>query len=122
MSITQLDTELSDAELNDLVTFLAALEGEFPEITRPRLPSRPGWSVLDNEAPVAQPEAVGGQRAARAATLPGPFVGRTGRHKQVFRIDNDESSRILGSDVVLTRVSVSDRCELESESPPGRFA
>lgn len=57
MSVTQLDTELSDSELDDLVAFLAALESEFPEITMPRIPSRSGWSVLDNGAPGAEPEA-----------------------------------------------------------------
>ncbi|MCA9123990.1 MAG: DUF3365 domain-containing protein [Planctomycetaceae bacterium] len=47
MGVTQLDTELSSAELDELVAFLSALEGEFPVITLPRIPSRPGNSVLE---------------------------------------------------------------------------
>ncbi len=47
MSVVQLDTELSSAELDDLVAFLSALEGEFPAIMLPRIPSWPGNSVLE---------------------------------------------------------------------------
>lgn len=46
MGITQLGTELSDEEIDEIVAFLTALEGEFPELTLPRLPSRPGKSIL----------------------------------------------------------------------------
>lgn len=51
MSVTQLDTELSDEEVDDLVAFLSALEGEFPAITFPRLPSRSGHSILEDQQP-----------------------------------------------------------------------
>lgn len=54
MASTQLDAELSDDEVAELVAFLSALEGRFPEIALPRLPSRPGESVLQ------QPEAANG--------------------------------------------------------------
>lgn len=46
MAETQLDTRLTNAEVADIVAFLTALEGEFPEITMPRLPSAPGASVI----------------------------------------------------------------------------
>ncbi len=46
MASTQLDIELSSAEVADLTAFMAALEGEFPNLTFPRLPSRSGESVL----------------------------------------------------------------------------
>lgn len=49
MAETELDTELSDKEVADIVAFLKSLEGEFPEITLPRLPSRSGKSVLDDQ-------------------------------------------------------------------------
>jgi len=53
MGVTELDTELTDREVADIVAFLKSLEGEFPEITLPRLPSRSGESVLDNQRPAA---------------------------------------------------------------------
>ena len=46
MAETQLDVELTDAEVADLTAFMKALEGKFPNLTLPRLPSRPGESVL----------------------------------------------------------------------------
>jgi len=46
MASTQLDVELTDEEVTDLVAFMAALEGEFPKLTFPRLPSRSGESVI----------------------------------------------------------------------------
>ena len=49
MSVAQFDTELSSEELDDLVAFLSALEGEFPTITLPRIPSRPGESILEDQ-------------------------------------------------------------------------
>lgn len=51
MAETQLDTELSDTQVADLVAFMNALEGEFPEITLPRLPSRTGETLLTNQEP-----------------------------------------------------------------------
>jgi cytochrome c peroxidase len=51
MSVTELDTELTDQEASDIVAFLYALEGEFPNIMMPRLPSRPGETVLENQEP-----------------------------------------------------------------------
>lgn len=46
MAETQLDVELTDAEVANLTAFMGALEGEFPNLTFPRLPSRSGESVL----------------------------------------------------------------------------
>ncbi len=51
MASTQLDAELTDANVADIVAFLSALEGEFPEIAVPRLPSDPGETILKNQAP-----------------------------------------------------------------------
>ncbi|QDT47247.1 Cytochrome c551 peroxidase precursor [Symmachiella dynata] len=51
MAETELDTELSDKDTADIVEFLNSLEGEFPEIKMPRLPSRSGRSVLENQEP-----------------------------------------------------------------------
>ncbi|MCA9067599.1 MAG: cytochrome-c peroxidase [Planctomycetaceae bacterium] len=49
MAVTQLGSELSNEEVAQLVAFLAALEGDFPEITLPRLPSRSGQSIIDDQ-------------------------------------------------------------------------
>ena len=46
MASTQLDTELTDDEVSDIVAFFSALEGKFPEITLPRIPSRSGKSIM----------------------------------------------------------------------------
>jgi len=46
MAKTQLNKDLSDAEVEDLVAFLGALTGEYPEITMPRLPATAGMSIL----------------------------------------------------------------------------
>jgi len=51
MAETQLDEELTGQEVRNIVAFLTALEGEFPAITMPRLPSRSGESVLENQKP-----------------------------------------------------------------------
>ena len=53
MAATELDTDLSDKEVADIVAFLRSLEGEFPGITLPRLPSRSGKSVLEDQEPAA---------------------------------------------------------------------
>jgi cytochrome c peroxidase len=42
MGKTQLGKDLSDAEVQDIVAFLGALDGEFPQQTMPRLPATPG--------------------------------------------------------------------------------
>ena len=42
MAKTQLDKTLGDGEVQDIVAFLGALSGEFPEQTMPRLPATPG--------------------------------------------------------------------------------
>ncbi|MGB7931698.1 MAG: cytochrome c peroxidase [Gammaproteobacteria bacterium] len=47
MGKTQLDKELSDAQVQDIVAFLGALDGEFPEQTMPRLPATPGDLLSD---------------------------------------------------------------------------
>lgn len=46
MAKTQLDKELSKQDVNDIVSFLEALTGEFPVQTMPRLPATPG-SLLE---------------------------------------------------------------------------
>lgn len=47
MAETQLDTTLSDSDVADIVSFLNSLEGTFPEITLPRIPSRSGESLIN---------------------------------------------------------------------------
>jgi cytochrome c peroxidase len=42
MASTQLDREPTDDAVNDIVAFLEALSGPFPEIVLPRLPNAPG--------------------------------------------------------------------------------
>jgi cytochrome c peroxidase len=37
---------LPDADVNDIVAFLGALTGEYPEITMPRLPATSGTSIV----------------------------------------------------------------------------
>jgi cytochrome c peroxidase len=46
MAKTQLDKELTDDQVADLVAFLNALSGEFPQMTMPRLPATPNMSVI----------------------------------------------------------------------------
>lgn len=46
MAKTQLNKELSDAQVADVVAFLNGLSGEFPEIAMPRLPATPNHSVI----------------------------------------------------------------------------
>ena len=46
MAKTQLNKDLSDADVNDIVAFLGALTGEYPEITMPRLPATSGYSII----------------------------------------------------------------------------
>lgn len=53
MASTQLDEELTDAELADLTAFMEALEGDFPDLSFPRLPSRSGESVIHADADTA---------------------------------------------------------------------
>ncbi len=48
MAKTQLNKDLSDAEVADIVAFLGALTGEYPEITMPRLPATAGTSIVAN--------------------------------------------------------------------------
>lgn len=47
MANTQLDMELDDEEVSQLTAFFKELEGEFPEIVLPRIPSRSGHSVIE---------------------------------------------------------------------------
>jgi cytochrome c peroxidase len=51
MAKSQLNTELSDKQVEQIVAFLHALEGEFPEITLPRLPSKSGETIVRGAAP-----------------------------------------------------------------------
>jgi cytochrome c peroxidase len=46
MANTQLDTKLTDEDVSELIAFLSTLEGSFPEISMPHLPSRAGESVM----------------------------------------------------------------------------
>lgn len=46
MAKTQLNQDLTQQQLEDIVAFLGALTGEFPEMTLPRLPSRSGEAVI----------------------------------------------------------------------------
>lgn len=54
MAQTELDIKLSDQNVTDIVAFLTALDGKFPQISMPRLPSRPGESILEDQAPAAK--------------------------------------------------------------------
>jgi cytochrome c peroxidase len=49
MAKVQLNKDLSDDQVTDLVAFLNALTGEFPEQILPRLPATPGWSISSRE-------------------------------------------------------------------------
>ncbi len=46
MAKVQLNKTLSDSQVADIVAFLGALTGEYPEITLPRLPATPGTTLL----------------------------------------------------------------------------
>lgn len=46
MAKTQLNKDLSDTDVEDIVAFLGALTGEYPEITMPRLPATSGMSIV----------------------------------------------------------------------------
>jgi cytochrome c peroxidase len=46
MAKTQLNQDLPDADVKDIVAFLASLTGEYPEITMPRLPATSGTSIV----------------------------------------------------------------------------
>ena len=46
MAKTQLKKDLPDADIQDIVAFLGALTGEYPEITMPRLPATSGTSIV----------------------------------------------------------------------------
>ncbi len=48
MGKTQLDKDLGDAEVRDIVAFLTALDGKFPQQTMPRLPATPGDLLTEN--------------------------------------------------------------------------
>lgn len=56
MADTQLDVKLTDGQVTDLVAFLKSLEGEFPEITLPRIPSRTGEAILKDQQPAGSQE------------------------------------------------------------------
>jgi cytochrome c peroxidase len=47
MAKLQLDKTLSEQQVADIVAFLNALTGEFPEQTLPRLPGTPGWTIVE---------------------------------------------------------------------------
>jgi|GEM_PF-134545 len=51
MAEVELDVKLTNEEVSDIVAFLTALDGEFPVITMPRIPSRSGQSILEDQEP-----------------------------------------------------------------------
>ena len=46
MAKTQLNKDLADADVADIVAFLGALTGEYPQISMPRLPATAGTSII----------------------------------------------------------------------------
>jgi len=46
MAKTQLNSDLADKDVDDIVAFLEALTGTYPEIMMPRLPATMGYSLL----------------------------------------------------------------------------
>jgi cytochrome c peroxidase len=46
MAKVQLNKDLSDEQVTDIVAFLSALTGEFPEQPMPRLPATSGRSII----------------------------------------------------------------------------
>ena len=50
MAACQLDTEVSDEQVQDVTAFLSSLTGEYPEQDMPRLPSPSGESMIPAEA------------------------------------------------------------------------
>jgi len=46
MAKVQLNKDLSNEQVADMVAFLSALTGEFPEQPMPRLPATPGRSII----------------------------------------------------------------------------
>ncbi|HRX71143.1 MAG: c-type cytochrome [Candidatus Competibacteraceae bacterium] len=48
MAKTQLNKDLNDAEIQDIVAFLRALDGPFPQQIMPRLPPTPGGLLTEN--------------------------------------------------------------------------
>lgn len=49
MAKTQLNRDLTDAQVSDVVAFLSSLTGQFPEIKMPRLPETRGFSVVPGD-------------------------------------------------------------------------
>ncbi|MEN8763752.1 MAG: cytochrome c peroxidase [Thiogranum sp.] len=50
MARLQLKQTLSNEQVDDIVVFLNALTGEFPEQVLPRLPATSGWTLLDPQS------------------------------------------------------------------------
>ncbi len=46
MAKSQLNIKLNEKDVNDIVAFLGALTGEYPQITMPRLPTTSGKSII----------------------------------------------------------------------------
>ncbi len=49
MAKLQLERDLDKGQVDDMVAFLGALTGEFPQQTMPRLPATPGWTLINSE-------------------------------------------------------------------------
>jgi cytochrome c peroxidase len=47
MAKVQLNQDLTDAQTADIVAFLNALTGEFPQQPMPQLPPTPGRSIIE---------------------------------------------------------------------------
>ncbi|MCK7583643.1 MAG: hypothetical protein MZV65_54430 [Chromatiales bacterium] len=47
MAKTQLNKDLDAKQVDDIVAFLNALTGEFPQQTMPRLPGTPGTTIIE---------------------------------------------------------------------------
>lgn len=51
MAPSQLHKTIKQQDVDAVVAFLKSLTGKFPEITLPRLPATPGWTVIPEQSP-----------------------------------------------------------------------
>ena len=56
MASTQLDEKLTATQIVEIIAFLRALEGEFPDIALPRIPSRTGETILKGQEAASSQE------------------------------------------------------------------
>ncbi len=88
MAETQLATELPASDVNDIAAFLTALEGDFPEITLPRLPSLSGESVIDEALPTSTLEKAAHETGGTHVPM-SHQRGRGPRHRQDSKFAED---------------------------------